>query len=227
MNQALNLPKTPVICSRPEEAPKNCSFCEQPVDKSSFIALTKTRPYGVICSSCIERLAVVSQFYKSFSTYYEDRPWDEMKDQIRRALAGEDGTDQAKKTIAALVLRFAQRAASIGCGVEKAVDPKTKTFLCRPRVALVGKGASATSNLLMATPRITGLPVHVCNTEDLKSGKADMDLYKKCAMDERILKNSIIFVANGYAQSQSESAIVYCCESEEGLPAEVHLLRID
>ena len=227
MNEPLNLPKTPTICSRPEETPTHCSFCEQSLDKATFVSLTKTRPLGAICSSCIDRLAVVSQLYRAFSTYYENRPWDEIKDQIWRSMAGEDGTDHAKKVIAALAFRLAQRSASISCDVKQEVDPKTKTTLQKPRIALIGKTAAAAAKLLMATSRITGLPIHVCGTEDVKSGSAEAELYNKCVMDERILRNSVIFVSNGYVPSSSECAIIYCCDTDKGLPAETYLLRMD
>ena len=227
MRLTQNLPKTPSLCARPEETPTRCSFCDQPLDKSTFIFLTKRRPYGAICSSCVDKRAVVSQLYKAFSAYYENRSWDSIKEQIWRSLVGEDGSERTKKVVAALALRLAQRSASLGCDVQGEVDPKTNTFLFRPRIALLGKDAASAATLLAAASRVTGLPVHVCRIEDLKSGDAESGLYQKCVMDERILKQAMIFVTDGYEQSHSESAVIYCCENDAGLPAEMHLLRLD
>jgi len=220
----------------PTTRPRQCSFCSQALEWSKFTVMTRDKN-GAICQECIGRFSVVWQLHRAFLTYHGDRPWDSVKDGILRSLAGEDGPDHLKKAVAELAFRLAQRSAAICCNTKplgslgsEQVDPKTKTFLTRPRIAVIGKGAISAGRLLEATsqpPRGTGIPVHICTAESVRNGDADSELYRKSILDPRFLKCALLFVMDGYVPSNAECAIAYCCETDKGLPPEVHVLNVE
>ena len=215
-------------------SPDSCSYCGKPLATSLFIAVSKDA-YSAMCDECLEKFAPLVKMSRLYRLYLASSPsWDGVRKQIEKSVASEDGSTQAKQVAVDIALPLAKRASGImgrrHAAMKKGLRPDSAS-LERSRIAIVGKGAANTVGILKAAMSSVGIPFQEAVKQELAANpmpsKAVLSLFQKCNCDDFLFENALMFVTDGYAPADVACSVVYACESEDGIPKEVAIYRLD
>lgn len=175
------------------EAPSICGYCKQALEHSKFSAFSADNPRVAICSDCIQRMDQMSRLSKLNQL---EPDWVAICGGIGKRLLCEPGTKAAKRAVATLLRKLAQRSASILNG-EREMGLKRCGMsglpLMAPRIALLGRTTDCLFHLIQAAAETIGMQA----IEGAGDGAATIkQLLEKIGHDQRFLDHSIVFSAD-------------------------------
>lgn len=236
---ALEIPEFPVPQkqkeltdpSRRKEPLKVCSFCGCSIEGIDFRAYSRLRAGiapAAICGQCLDQLSVMNTFAKTFDIFWQEpADYAPLTHRILKAMAGEAGTSRMKRSASGLAVMLAKRSASLIAGTPGKVCSRTGVSLELPRIALIGKNAKACEQLLRVACQQTGTAFFKTAKEHLKSGVAFHELIRFHANGEETWARHGLMFCDGYVKPQTGCAVVFACETTEGLPEDVQVLHVD
>ena len=158
-------------------------------------------------------------------------PWENIRKQVEKDVAGEEGSPQLKQAVVDIALLLAKRACGI-MGQRHAKDGNAAAYckkvgvsLERRRIAIVGKGAEKCLGLVLAAMKSVGIPAQEAKVQDNLLAAAA--IFKACNCDNFLFENALLFVTDGHVSLDVKCSVLYACETEEGLPEGVTVYKVD
>jgi hypothetical protein len=212
---------SPAVSKLPEGKPDKCGFCGTPmaaIEHNDFLTFTRypvNGSYTVICGSCVHRLDTLRRLRNAYAIHFLKQTWTSHRQSIARDMRQEEVPAFTARVMVDLALRLSQRSARVFAG----------EVSMPPRIALIGKNAAVCAKLLEAASATTGMPVESTLSYSMDDGQASLS--KKCNDDALMISHGILFVRDGFAESDHTGPVIYCCDSKEELPAYVEKVVVD
>ena len=200
-----------------------------------FIAVSQDA-HSAMCDECMEKFAPLVKMAKLYRLYFSPpSSWDAVRKQAEKDIAGEEGSPQLKQIVVDIALLLAKRACGV-MGQRHAKDGNADAYckkagvsLERRRIAIVGKDAGKCLGLVKSAMKSVGIPVQEAKVQDMVRDNVlpTQALFHACNCDNFLFENALLFVTDGRISLDVKCSVLYCCETEEGLPEEVTIYRAD